>query len=115
MKILHINSYYGASNFYKNLYDKQIERGLDINVFIPVSSSFKIIKAFNYGSYSMISSDYLPIDRFFFHIKHYKVYHNILKKINIKKVDIIHAHSLFSNGFIAYKLKKKMIFLILLR
>lgn len=38
-KILHINSYYTASKFYKNLYDKQKEQGLDIDVYVPISAA----------------------------------------------------------------------------
>jgi hypothetical protein len=37
MKILHINSYYSNGNFYKNLFDTQVDFGLDIKVYVPVS------------------------------------------------------------------------------
>ena len=41
MKILHINSYFSGSPFYKKLYDKQVESSLDISVFVsvPIGSS----------------------------------------------------------------------------
>ena len=106
MKILHINSYYNTSKFYKNLYDNQIKMGLDIDVFVPVTSSFKI-SDFDYGKYTIISRNHNKYDRIFFHVKHNKIYNDIQNKYNIKEYSVIHAHSLFSNGFIAMKLKRK--------
>lgn len=107
MKILHINSYYSTSTFYKNLFDKQIESGLNIDVFVPVSSSYKLSTETNYGKYTRINKNHGKYDRFLFHLKHNKIYNDIVNQYNIKDFSIIHAHSLFSNGYIAYKLKEK--------
>lgn len=104
MKILHINSYYGKSLFYKNLYDTQMQKGLDIDVFVSVPTSFHK-SDFNYGEYTKISKNHGRFDRFLFHFKHNKIYKDICKKIKISDYSIIHAHSLFSNGYIAYRLK----------
>lgn len=72
MKILHINSYYSVSNFYKNLYDKQIEDGLDIDVYVPVSTSIDT-SDLELGKYSTISKNHNKYDRLFFHVKHNKI------------------------------------------
>jgi len=104
MKILHINSYYSGSMFYKNLYDYQLRSGIDISVFVPVSSSINDRKDF--GSYTTISKNHTKYDRFIFHLKQHKIYKDIINKYDIKKFSIIHAHSLFTNGFIAMKLNK---------
>ena len=106
MKVLHINSYYVGSNFYKNLYDKQKELGLDIDVYVPVSNAIDISKL-QLGDYTTISRNHNKYDRFCFHIKHNKIYKDIVNKYTISKYSIIHAHSLFSNGYIAYKIYKK--------
>lgn len=106
MKILHINSYYSVSNFYKNLYDKQIENGLDIDVYVPVSTA-KDTSDLELGKYSKISQNHNKYDRLFFHIKHNKIYKDIIKQYKMNEYPILHAHSLFSNGYIAYKLNKK--------
>lgn len=106
MKILHINSYYSTSRFYKNLYENQIKSGLDIDVFVPVSSAFEN-NDFDYGEYTKISKNHNKYDRYFFHLKHNKIYNDVQKKYNIKEYSIIHAHSLFSNGYIAMRLKKQ--------
>lgn len=106
MKILHINSYYSGSMFYKNLYDYQLRSGIDISVFVPVSSTINDRKDF--GSYTTISKNHNKYDRFIFHLKQNKVYSDIIKKYDIKEFSIIHAHSLFTNGYIALKLKKDL-------
>lgn len=103
MKILHINSYYNGSFFYKNLYDKQIEEGLDIGVYVPVASNTDLSKL-QLGEYTKISPNHGKYDRIFFHYKHNKIYKDILDQYDLKSVDLFHAHSLFSNGYIAYKL-----------
>lgn len=105
MKILHINSYYAAGKFYKHLYDKQIENGLDIDVFVPAPYSFKET-GFDFGQYTTVSRNHGKYDRYIFHLKHYKIYKDITRKYKIKNYSIIHAHSLFSNGYIAMKLKQ---------
>lgn len=105
MNILHINSYFAAGKFYKNLYDEQIKDGLDIDVFVPVPSSFKKT-GFDYGEYTTICKNHGRYDRYIFHLKHNKVYKDIINKYDIKKYLVLHAHSLFSNGYIAMKLNQ---------
>ncbi|MED4351109.1 glycosyltransferase family 4 protein [Schinkia azotoformans] len=105
MKVLHINSYYSGSKFYKNLYDKQVEYGLDIDVFVPVSSSFDSSNLM-LGEYTNINVNHGKYDRFLFNLKQSKIYKDITKCYEIKNYHIIHAHSLFTNGFVALKLKK---------
>lgn len=106
MKVLHINSYYSVSPFYKHLYEKQIDEGLDVDVYVPVSKD-KDISELELGEYSHISKNHGKYDRYVFTLKHSKIYNDVIKKYDIDKFDIIHAHSLFSNGYIAYKLNQK--------
>lgn len=105
MKVLHINSYYSGSSFYKNIYDEQINNGLDIDVFVPVSSSLDL-SGLKLGDYTSISTNHGRYDRMLFHLKHNKIYKDIKQKYEINGYSIIHAHSLFSNGYIAMKLKQ---------
>lgn len=106
MKILHINSYYGYSKFYKSLYDNQVKSGLDISVFVPVFTNYED-NGFDYGTYTTISMNHKKYDRYIFHLKHNKIIRDVQQKYNIKEYSIIHAHSLFSNGYVALKLKKR--------
>ncbi len=105
MKVLHINSYYSKSYFYKNLYDKQVQNGININVFVPVDYSFNC-SSFDYGSYTQLSMNFSNLDRFFFFSKQMKIFKDMIKKHNIIDYDIIHAHSLFTNGYVALKAKR---------
>ncbi len=104
LRVLHINSYYSNRMFYKNLYDIQVERGLDINVYTPVPFSYK--ESGDFGSYTTIKPNHRKYDRFLFHLKHHKIYKDIVKEYVVKDFSIVHAHSLFSNGYIAMRLKK---------
>ena len=106
MKVLHINSYYSTSNFYYNLYQKQYENNMNIQVYVPVSKEYRN-KTLNLGDYAKVSYCYKKYDRLIFSIKHKKIYQDIIKSYQSMDFDIIHAHSLFSNGYISLKLKKK--------
>jgi glycosyltransferase involved in cell wall biosynthesis len=106
MKVLHINSYYSNSLFYKNLFEKQIQSGLDIDVFVPVDNAFNDKKN-DYGQYTKICKNHSKYDKFVFHVKHHKILRDILRRYDLEKYSILHAHSLFSNGYIALQIKKK--------
>lgn len=103
--VLHINSYYESSVFYKGLFEKQRERGCNLKVYVPSSGDKKT--GFEYGEYTDISYCFSQWNRVFFHLKHNKILKDIKRKYDFSTVKMIHAHSLFSNGYIAYKLKKE--------
>lgn len=105
MRILHINSYYSIGEFYRGLFDQQIKAGHTIRVFVPVPHGFK--RKFDYDGYAEVVEVFSRIDRLFFHVKHQKILQKIRKCCHIPDYHIIHAHSLFSNGYIAYKLNKE--------
>lgn len=104
MKILHLNSYYAQGYFYKNLYDEQINQGADISVFVPVQKNFKK-NSFNYGNYTKICPSFNKIDRSFFHIKQKKIKNKLNQEYDVQEFDLIHAHTLFTNGYLAYQAK----------
>lgn len=106
MKILHINSYFSTSKFYKNLYDAQVAKGIDITVFVPIYNKFNYFLP-DSGNYTVYSRNYQYIDRFFFQIKQFKILKDVENKFKIPDFSTIHAHSLFTNGFVAYQLYKK--------
>ncbi|MEA1853617.1 glycosyltransferase family 4 protein [Cytobacillus sp. OWB-43] len=106
MKVLHINSYFNGSMFYKNLYDKQIEKGIDLKVYVPVNYSTNVSNL-NLGEYTTISSNHGRNERYIFQVKHSKIYKDIIRKLDVENYELIHAHSLFSNGYIAEKIYEK--------
>ena len=105
-KILHINSYYATGKFYKHLYDEQVKQGINISVYVPVKYGFNLT-SFDYGKFTTISSNHNKYDRLFFHVKHSKVLKDIQRELVVSEYSLLHAHSLFSNGYIAMKLKEK--------
>ena len=106
MNVLHINSYFMGSGFYKNLFDKQKEQGVDLRVFVPVSRKPNPQEA-DYGEYSVISRNHTRYDRLFFYRKQKKIFSDLVDKCAVKDFSVIHAHSLFTNGYAALQLKKE--------
>ncbi|MHB1454849.1 MAG: glycosyltransferase family 4 protein [Saccharofermentanales bacterium] len=106
MKILHINSYYSVSSFYRNLFERQRDGGLDIKVYCPVSDHIDTA-GLALGEYTLLRKNHKKYDRVFFHVKHRKILADLMRTEDVHEYSIIHAHSLFSNGYIAYRLKRK--------
>ena len=105
MKVLHINSFYSTSHFYKHFFDQQINQGLKIDVVVPVAFAFH--SSFNHGHYSRLITCFNSRDRFLFSRKQSKILKAVESSYTVQDYDLIHAHSLFSNGSIAYKLHQK--------
>ncbi len=108
MKILNINSYYFSSSVHEQL-QKSICVKMKSYSYVPLSSNYSIRKECeeHKNSNVILSPCFTSLDRYFFHLKHYKILKDIEEKIQINSFNIIHAHSLFSNGYIAYQLNKK--------
>jgi glycosyltransferase involved in cell wall biosynthesis len=105
MRVLHINSYYSTRNFYYHLYEAQLRLGLSLDVYVPIAYQPKIKIEVN--DYTKVVINHHRFDRYFFHLKHYKILNDIQKQYAINEYSVFHAHSLFSNGYIAWKLKQK--------
>lgn len=75
---------------------------------------FKVFAPCDYNNIYEGNEEYLvqekcfnKFDRLIFHYKYNKVYNALLAKIQVEDYDILHAHSLFSNGYIAYRIFQK--------
>jgi len=111
MKVLHLCSAYVLSNLYSELIESLDKLGIRQNVYIPIKkkqdyNNKRILKNLNNTNfiYSKIFND---IDRLFYNHKINKILDDIKKKIDLNNIHIIHAHTLFSMGGIALKLKKE--------
>lgn len=111
MKILHINSYYISSTIYKHLISHMDRPGILNDIYIPVDRDENI------GKYKGIESERInyiyskcfgKLDRIIFHLKNYRIEKDMYKKVDFGGVDVVHAHSLFVNGYLALKLKRKL-------
>lgn len=105
--ILQICSYYTGSSLYQDFFRALESFAIkeDIYVFTHFKNELLHDKESKPNVY--ISRCYNRLDRLIFHLKHYKVKNDIEEKLNISNYNLFHAHSLFSNGYIAYKLHKK--------
>ncbi|WP_064971722.1 glycosyltransferase family 4 protein [Ornithinibacillus californiensis] len=103
MKILHINSNY----LYTTLFDKMVEKlnllGIENTVFMPINGSIKFVIKPKEFVYSPVCFN--KFDRYLYYIKQKKIYKSINKTLNLSSFHTIHAHTLFTDGHIAYKLK----------
>jgi len=106
MRVLHINSYCAEGKFYKHLYDSQKKIETDFSVYIPVRKGFDISKI-NVKENAIVSETYAEFDRYLFARKLNRTIKDIKKNIDISNYDIMHAHSLFANGGVAYALYKQ--------
>lgn len=109
MRLLHICTDYTYTKLYYELFSR-LENNEKINqqVYVPASFNTKNEKKDNGEKYPVIFSKiYGRTDRLLFMKKEKKFYKDIKSKVDLKNVDKIHAHTLFSAGYTAYKLKKE--------
>lgn len=109
MKVLHVNSYYsyyGEPGFYKNLFERQLNQGIDISVYVPTDHDIESASE-KFGEYSKVIKTHNSMDRYIFYIKQGKMLKEAKKQYDLNEYDLIHAHSLFTNGYVAYKLNKE--------
>lgn len=109
MKVLNINSYYFSSTLYKPMEESLIRKHVDLTTYVPIYPGYKIRDEINYKppNHVNVSTCFNKQDRFIFHYKQFKIFNDFSKKYNIKQYDLLHAHTLFTNGFIAYLAYKR--------
>ena len=110
--ILHISNGYTGSKLYKNLVSELDNLGLQQFVYTPIRENSKIGEnhvVFKTGGSKIVYSDILNyhLDRISYRSKIKKILKDIESKIDFNKVDIIHAHTWYSDGGVAYLLHKK--------
>lgn len=109
MNILNINSYFLSSSLYQHMERNLIESGLNLSTYVPIHNKYEAREEITYplSKHVKVSKCFNKIDRLVFELKQYKIYKNFKKEYNITNYNVLHAHSLFSNGYIAYLTYKK--------
>jgi len=109
MNLLQINSYSVASGLYKNLYRELDRKNINQNIFIPVQNVSN--KGNNFIDLKngdiLYKNTFNTLDRILYFTKINKSYKALKENINMNKIDVAHAHSLFVNGGITNKLYKE--------
>jgi glycosyltransferase involved in cell wall biosynthesis len=110
MKVLHLCSAYTQSNLYRELTEALDKTGISQAVYVPIKRkqdyNKKILKDTRNIAfiYSKIFNDF---DRFLYYRKINKLLADIKTKLDFDLINIVHAHTLFSMGGIALKLKRE--------
>lgn len=102
IKVCHICSNF--DNFFINFMNQFVSEEVNIKVFYPraIERGLPDIKA----PYLDVRLNYNQLDRIFFLKKENKIYQDYIKLYGDSGFNLIHAHTLFSNGYIALKLKE---------
>ena len=118
MNVLQLCSYYVGSDLYERLFDK-LNGDISNIVYVPCKkSSVEMIESRRNTSELVISPIFREsnkliyrlkniLERFLFYGHNDEIYKDMLDKIDLDKIDVVHAHSLFSNGYLAYKLNQQ--------
>lgn len=107
IQALHINSNFLTSRLHENLLDRLENDDIHNIVYMPIKESKK--KEFLYESkYSVYNPvAFKDLDKYIFTYKQRKILKKLHEVIDIHKMDVIHAHTLFTDGNVAYQLNKK--------
>lgn len=104
MKLLHICNDYRDNNLYEHMFSGLEKYGWNQDVFVPYRKELDLVRK---SEYRIIQSKcYNNIDRILYSKKSDKIYKKCIELIDIKQIKLIHAHTLFSTGSVAYKLKQ---------
>jgi len=111
IKVLHLCSAYILSNLYRELIEALDKIGISQVVYIPTkikqngnNGNKRILKNLN-NTVFVQSKIFNDLDRFLYYRKINKLLADIKTKIDLDLISIMHAHTLFSMGGIALKLK----------
>lgn len=107
MHVLHINSNYLTSKLHENLLDHLENENIHNTVYMPIKEETQenFLYESKYEVYHPIA--FKNIDKFIFTYKQRKIYQKLKQTVNPAQYDIIHAHTLFTDGNVAYRLNKE--------
>lgn len=109
MNILHISNDYCGSKVYCNLTRELDKLGVNQTVYCPVRAADRIGKNQFEGKHIQFVYSFCIRSwyKFVYHYKAFKLYKDMREKVKLSEVDFIHAHTLFSDGVLAYKAHKE--------
>lgn len=103
MKILQIANGYLGNKLYKCLFPALADAGVDNRVFVPESYKIPAQKTETVN----VCPCFNTLDRVLFFTKQAKILRKMQKAYDISEFNVIHAHTVFSGGYAAYKLRQK--------
>ena len=105
MKVLQIANNYAGSKVYINLIQQLEHLGIEQTIYCPIRDSYFFGKnQFEGKNVKFVYSHCIrPWYKYVYHYKAYKLYKDLKKNVDLRKIDFIHAHTLFSDGALAYE------------
>lgn len=107
MKVLHINSNYLTSELHENLVKEISKKGYLNAIYMPIKKEtlddFKYVSKFEVFSPVTFTSS----DKFLFTWKQHKIINKLKNHYTVTEYDLVHAHTLFTDGNVAYELNKR--------
>ena len=109
MNILHISNGFADSKVHSNLVKSLDALGIKQIVYCPVREERLVGRNKFVGNHVNFSYSYCIKSwyKFFYYYKERKLYKDLKSNVDLSKVDFIHAHTLFSDGGLAYKVYKE--------
>lgn len=105
MKILNINSYFFSSTVHERLQSEISCTEIENATYAPLAKGYKPrneCSNLSIGNLT-VAHCYNNSDKIFFHLKQKKILKDFWPRYEFSDYDCLHAHSLFSNGYIAMK------------
>ncbi|PIB23018.1 hypothetical protein BFP75_10980 [Maribacter sp. 4G9] len=107
MNLLHINAYYIDNHLYSQLY-KTLDSELQQKVYIPIKKDRVAENVVELKQGELIFEQVIkPVHKYNYFKKIKEITSSLIEKNVHENIDFIHAHNLFTDGVIAYNLKKK--------
>jgi len=107
MKLLHICCNLAGSTVFPQLFESLADAGLEQEVFVPERRAQNLEKNRPKGVATHAVLTVRPTDMLFFFRKAQRSVPEILRRVDIGGIDLIHAHTLFTDGSIARRLSEK--------
>ncbi len=104
MRVLQLANGYLGNRLYKNLFEVQEKLGIENTIYVPILNKNAVPDG--EPENVVISPCFSTLDRILFFRKQKKMLQD-LEKLEPAAFDVIHAHTVFSGGYSAYKLHKK--------
>ena len=105
IKVLQIANGYLKKGLYRNLFE-ELDKYTNDTVFVPIRYGDNI-DIDGKRENIVVRECFSQFDRLVFYKKQINILKEAEKSLDIDSFNVIHAHTVFSNGYLAYKLKKK--------
>lgn len=109
MRILYLCTFYHRAMIFRDAMDKLTELGHEVRAFNAVAKGTIVDKKYKpLMDHAVVHCEcFNGWDRFLYFRKQQKIYHAFLSSFDPAEYDLIHSHTLFNGGYVAYLIKKK--------